>query len=95
MRALKNYLKSGEGIVIFPEGTYYRDEVGPGQIGMIRLLCSRFEGPLIPVGMTYKKGRRRLSVRIHFGRQILAEDSKDVGALRDRIMNAIASLSEL
>jgi 1-acyl-sn-glycerol-3-phosphate acyltransferase len=44
-------LEKGEGVVIFPEGTYYHNKMGPGQTGMVRCGRSRLKLPFIPVGI--------------------------------------------
>ena len=66
LQATIAFLQKGEGIVIFPEGTYYRDKMGPGQIGMVKFVLSRLALPLIPVGITYTAGGRRTGNRTDF-----------------------------
>jgi 1-acyl-sn-glycerol-3-phosphate acyltransferase len=67
LRALEEYLRKGEGVVVFPEGTYYVKEMGPGRVGMVRFVLSRFHLPFIPVGIHYSKMSFRTMVRINFG----------------------------
>ena len=86
-------LKKGEGFVIFPEGTYYRNKMGPGQIGMVRFVLSRLTLPFIPVGINYAAGRRRTRVRIHFGQAFQAEPALPVNLFVNRMMKQIAELS--
>ena len=94
-KALIYFLRKGEGIVIFPEGTYYKNEMGRGQVGLIRMIHSRFMVPFIPVGILYsKKGGKRI-VRIDFGRPIYEKSSVTAGGVLDRIMKEIARLSDL
>jgi 1-acyl-sn-glycerol-3-phosphate acyltransferase len=88
-------LQKGEGIVIFPEGTYYRDKMGPGQIGMVKFVLSRLELPLIPVGITYMTGGRRTGVRINFGEAYHAGPALAAEVVVDRMMGEIAKLSGL
>jgi 1-acyl-sn-glycerol-3-phosphate acyltransferase len=38
LKATIELLEKGEGVVIFPEGTYYRNKMGPGQTGMVRFV---------------------------------------------------------
>ncbi len=61
-------LNEGEGLVVFPEGTYYRNRMGPGRPGLVRLILSRLSLPFVPVGIRYagQEGRERVSIR--FGR---------------------------
>ena len=86
-------LKSGEGVVIFPEGTYYRDKMGPGQLGMIRMVLSRLDIPFIPVGIRYTKNRWRTNVKIKFGSALRMDSGGVVGEFTRLIMDEIARLS--
>lgn len=95
LQAAIAFLQKGEGIVIFPEGTYYRDKMGPGQVGMVKFVLSRLELPLIPVGIAYIAGGRRTGVRINFGKAHLAGPSLAADSVVDRMMTEIAALSGL
>lgn len=95
LQAAIAFLQKGEGIVIFPEGTYYRDKMGPGQAGMVKFVLSRLELPLIPVGIAYIAGSRRTGVRINFGKAYLAGPSLAADAVVNRMMTEIAALSGL
>jgi 1-acyl-sn-glycerol-3-phosphate acyltransferase len=95
LQAAIAFLQNGEGIVIFPEGTYYRDKMGPGQIGMVKFVLARLELPLIPVGIVYSAGSRRIGVRINFGKAHRAGPALDAEAVVDRMMGEIAKLSGL
>lgn len=95
LQATITFLKNGEGIVIFPEGTYYRDKMGPGQIGMVKFVLSRLELPLIPVGITYTTGGRRTVVRITFGNMYHAGPASAAETVLSRMMTEIADLSGL
>jgi len=88
-------LKKGEGFVIFPEGTYYRNKMGPGQIGMVRFVLSRLTLPFIPVGINYASGRWRTRVCIHFGEAFHAESALPADKFVTRMMKQIAALSGL
>lgn len=88
-------LKKGEGFVIFPEGTYYRNKMGPGQIGMVRFVLSRLTLPFIPVGINYAAGPRRTRVCIRFGNAFHAEPDLPASLFVNRMMNQIATLSGL
>ena len=91
------FLKRGEGMVVFPEGTYYRNVMGPGQLGMVRLTRSRsrLTLPFIPVGIRYfRKGWRTL-VHVQFGEAIYSEPDISTKTLLDRAMKEIARLSGL
>jgi 1-acyl-sn-glycerol-3-phosphate acyltransferase len=93
IRNLRTMLEGGERIVVFPEGTYYRGRMGPGHVGLIRLIHSRTQVPYVPVGIRYGTGKVRQPVHIRFGRAILGEPSLSPEVLVDRIMEEIAGLS--
>ncbi|MBT8331147.1 MAG: 1-acyl-sn-glycerol-3-phosphate acyltransferase [Deltaproteobacteria bacterium] len=95
LQAAIAFLQKGEGIVIFPEGTYYRDKMGPGQVGMVKFVLSRLELPLIPVGIAYIARGRRTGVRINFGKAYHAGPTLAADAVVNRMMTEIAALSGL
>jgi 1-acyl-sn-glycerol-3-phosphate acyltransferase len=95
LRATIQLLKKGEGVVIFPEGTYYRDRMGPGQAGVVKFVLSRLTLPFIPVGIHYTAMRRRTRVRIQFGRALPTDPALPAEEFVDRMMKAIARLSGL
>lgn len=95
LRTMMSHLRKGEGIVVFPEGTYYRDRMGPGRVGLIRMIHSRLEIPFVPVGIRYEKGRGRTRVIIHFGKSLNGGDFPEVGGLLARVMSDMAMLSGL
>jgi 1-acyl-sn-glycerol-3-phosphate acyltransferase len=95
IKALWALIRRGEGIVIFPEGTYYRGTMGPGRSGLIRMILGRMELPYIPVGIRYFPGRRPTPVRIIFGRPVSRRHGVDGPEFYERIMREIASLSDL
>ena len=93
LRAMIEFLGKGEGIVVFPEGTYFQDRMGPGHVGLIRLVCSRLSLPFIPVGIRYGRGRWRRKVWILYGRPIYADAASPAADLLDRSIKEIARLS--
>jgi len=88
-------LRSGEGLVIFPEGTYYRDRMGPGHSGMVRLILSRLSPAFIPVGINYCRKGWRTRVRVRFGNVFHADPGMSATAVVDLMMRDIARLSDL
>lgn len=88
-------LEKGEGVVIFPEGTYYRKKMGPGQVGMVRFVLSRLALPFIPVGINYSFTGWRIVVRICFGKAFQPDPALPVDAFLNRMMKEIAKLSGL
>jgi len=95
IRVLVDLLRGGGGLVIFPEGTYYRNRMGSGHVGLIRLICSQVRVPWIPVGIRYSgKGMRR-RVDIQFGNTIPWESSETPEAFLAAAMQRIRALSGL
>jgi 1-acyl-sn-glycerol-3-phosphate acyltransferase len=92
-KIMMDHLKEGEGLVIFPEGTYFKDRVGPGRSGMVKMIRTRLKIPFIPVGINYTKEGRRTLVRIHFGKALYDEPSDTTKNFLDRIMKEIKRLS--
>ena len=93
LQAMIEFLKKGEGVVVFPEGTYYRNKMGPAHIGIVRLILSRFSLPFIPVGMNYSgKGARTLA-RINFGKAFYTDPSAPANLFLDNMMKEIEGLS--
>jgi len=95
VKKLFDLLNNGEGIVIFPEGTYYKDRMGKGHKRLIRMILSRYMTPLIPVGIIYSKGRNRIHVRIEIGRPVLPESSCNINEGIELAFIEIARLSGL
>jgi 1-acyl-sn-glycerol-3-phosphate acyltransferase len=95
LNATIELLEMGEGIVIFPEGTYYRDQMGPGQAGMVRFVLSRLELPFIPVGISYADAGWRNCVRISFGKAFHPEPDLPLEKFFNHLMAEIAHLSGL
>jgi 1-acyl-sn-glycerol-3-phosphate acyltransferase len=97
-RSLKVVIESvtqGEGVVIFPEGTYHKNKMGPGHIGMVRLVLSRFSPPFIPVGINYSSEGMTTLVRINFGKMFHADTAGPASEFLDQMMKEIARLSGL
>lgn len=94
LRRIIEHLHAGEGVVVFPEGTYYPDRMGPPRGGLVRMVLSRTSPPFIPVGIRYRKGLRA-GVEIRFGPPFRPESSREVRPLLDRMMSEIAQLSGL
>ena len=95
LKTVIEFLKKGEGVVVFPEGTYYRNKIGSAHSGMVRFILSRFSIPFIPVGMNYLGKGARTLVRINFGKSIYADPSAPVSSFLDNVMKEIAGLSGL
>jgi len=95
LRALEEYLREGEGAVVFPEGTYYMNEMGPCRVGMVRFVFSRFSLPFIPVGIHYAKRSVRTLVRIHFCEARYPDPAISPSPFLSSIMREIEGLSGL
>ena len=94
-------LRAGEKIVIFPEGTYFRDAVGSGKSRLLQMIL-RFQSelkhriPFIPVGIRYgeRVGWRR-RVEICIGHSLFAERESDALSLTHQVMEEISHLCGL
>jgi 1-acyl-sn-glycerol-3-phosphate acyltransferase len=95
VKRLFHLLKKGEGIVIFPEGTYYKGKIGNMHKGLIRLILERHMVPLIPVGFKYSGGGKRTQVNIEIGRPVRLEPSDNIDNYIDLAIGEIAELSGL
>jgi 1-acyl-sn-glycerol-3-phosphate acyltransferase len=95
LQATIEFLKKGEGVVVFPEGTYYRGKMGRGHAGMVRLILSRLSLPFLPVGVKYSRKGWRTLVQIKFGEIYHADSETSARAFLDHMMGKIAQLSGL
>ncbi len=100
-RSLLSLLRAGEKIVIFPEGTYFRDGVGSGKSRLLQMILSfqaelKYRIPFVPVGIRYGERvgwRRRVEIRI--GHPLFAEKESDAISLTHRVMEEIGRLCQL
>ncbi|MBN2061983.1 MAG: 1-acyl-sn-glycerol-3-phosphate acyltransferase [Deltaproteobacteria bacterium] len=88
-------LKDGEGVVIFPEGTYFEGYMGPGKTGLLRMIQPRLGFPFVPVGIRYARQGMRTRVFVHFGKPVTKDLKEVIGNFSDLIMKEIARLSGL
>ena len=86
-------LGEGEGLVIFPEGTYFRNRMGPGYSGFIRMIHSNIDTIFIPVGIRYSNNNIKKTVSIVFGNRVNNTDFINSEELLAYVMNEIAGLS--
>ena len=100
-KMLITLLKANERIVIFPEGTYFRNRVGSGKSRLLQMILKFQEElkqkiPFIPVGIRYgeRKGWRR-RVEICIGSPLFSERESDAIALTERAMEEISRLCRL
>ena len=95
LRLIKGAFDAGHGVVVFPEGTYFRDRMGPGHLGVVRFILRRQPVPVIAAGFQYGPARGRTTVEIRFGyRQFIAPGESIRGFLQKRMVE-IARLSGL
>ena len=100
-KTLVSLLKAGEKVVIFPEGTYFRDGVGSGKSRLLEMIL-RFQSelgysiPFIPVGIRYgeRSGWRR-RVEVCIGSPLFAEKESDAIPLTHRAMEEISRLCRM
>jgi 1-acyl-sn-glycerol-3-phosphate acyltransferase len=91
-------LRAGERIVIFPEGTYFREAVGSGKSRLLQMILGfqdelKYRIPFVPVGIRYGERigwRRRVEIRI--GHPLFAEKESDAITLTHRVMGEIGRL---
>ena len=88
-------LSEGQRVVIFPEGTYFRNRMGKGKIGLIRMILSREMVRFLPVGISYKREGFRTNVKITIGRSEYGDSSSDPELFFRNIMEEIGQLSGL
>ncbi len=100
-RILLALLKAGEKIVIFPEGTYFRNAVGSGKSRLVKMILGfqlelKQRIPFIPVGIRYaeRTGWRR-RVIICIGAPLFADAGADATCFIDRVMDEISHLCQL
>ena len=77
-RRLLPLLNQRAFIVVFPEGTYFKDRVGPGKHRLIQLLL-KLQGqeglgllPFVPVGVAYERRGRGYTVHVKLGPPLTA-----------------------
>ena len=100
-KTLVSLLRDGEKIVIFPEGTYFRNGVGSGKSRLLQMIL-RFQSelgdpiPFIPVGIRYgeRSGWRR-RVEVCIGSPLFAEKESDAISLTHQAMEEISHLCRL
>jgi 1-acyl-sn-glycerol-3-phosphate acyltransferase len=100
-KTLISLLRAGEKIVIFPEGTYFRNGVGSGKSRLLQMVL-RFQSelgyriPFIPVGIRYgeRSGWRR-RVEVCIGSALFAEGEPDAIPLTHRAIEEISRLCRL
>jgi 1-acyl-sn-glycerol-3-phosphate acyltransferase len=100
-KTLLSLLRGGGKIVIFPEGTYFRNEVGLGKSRLLQMIL-RFQSelgypiPFIPVGIRYgeRSGWRR-RVEVCIGSSLFAEGESDAIPLTHRAIEEISRLCRL
>ena len=95
IQAVIEYLRRGEGVAVFPEGTYYKNKMGPGRAGIVKLMYSRFDLPFIPVGINYSPMGIRTHVRINFGEAVYADAAGSTSSFVGKVMDEIKVLSGL
>jgi 1-acyl-sn-glycerol-3-phosphate acyltransferase len=100
-KILVSLLRAGERIVIFPEGTYFRNGVGSGKSRLLQMIL-KFQSelgapiPFIPVGIRYgeRSGWRR-RVEVCIGSPLFAERESDAIPLTHRAIEEIGHLCRL
>ena len=97
-RTLQSILQRREQLVLFPEGTYVPDEVGPGKYRFIQLLVRLQKHlpqdrlPFIPMGINYLANPPGYRVKVRIGPAITATHHNQAPDLTREIMAAIDRL---
>ena len=97
-RTLQSILQRREQLVLFPEGTYVPDEVGPGKYRFIQLLLRLQKRlpqdrlPFVPMGISYHPQPPGYQVKVRLGPAITATDHQEAQDLTQEIMAAIDRL---
>ena len=100
-KVLVSFLRAGEKIVIFPEGTYIRNGVGSGKSRLLQMIL-KFQSelrdpiPFIPVGIRYgERSRWRRRVEVCIGSPLFADRESDAIPLTHRAIEEISHLCRL
>ena len=107
MELMIDLLRIDEGIVIFPEGTYYNRCMGPIHLGVIKMILSRLPAAFIPegidsipvdiyfipVGIEYAQRIWRRPVEIRIGKPIMGKGVSDLKGIADYSLKEISRLS--
>lgn len=97
-RTLHRLLQRQEQLVLFPEGTYFPGEVGPGKYRFIQLLLRLQKHlpqrrlPFVPIGITYTPEPPGYRVAVRLGPPVSSPDPTQAPALTREIMAAIQGL---
>ena len=95
LRVMMELVRNGEGVAIFPEGTYYPNRMGSGHSGLVRMIGSRFRIPFIPVGINYKQEKWRTRVLVQFGKPLYKDPAMSPQTFLEEFMFHIGCLSGL
>jgi 1-acyl-sn-glycerol-3-phosphate acyltransferase len=95
IKTVVGLLKGKAGVVVFPEGTYYKGAMGSGYVGLIRLIRARVDVPFIPTGIRYSGEGMRKLVEVKFGNALHWESSTEPEVFLAAAMQQIRILSGL
>jgi len=98
-KRLAPLLQDRAHVVLFPEGTYVRGEVGPGKHRLIQMLLKLQQRnglgllPFVPVGVAYRPAPWGYRVEVNLGPALHAARPRQAPELTSRLMDQIARLS--
>lgn len=100
-RALLLLLQQRAALVVFPEGTYVRGQVGPGKHRLLQLLLKlqKADGlgplPFVPLGISYYSRPPGYNVQVNIGPPLRVATDQQALDLARTLMQEVARLSSL
>ncbi|MFH0786235.1 MAG: lysophospholipid acyltransferase family protein [Pseudomonadota bacterium] len=102
-RSLHPLLKENAFLVLFPEGTYYRETMGPGKWRLIQLILRLQQKkalppiPFLPLGIRYSSetGGKKIKVEISIGPALFETSPLQAEAFTQELLSQVKALSRL
>jgi 1-acyl-sn-glycerol-3-phosphate acyltransferase len=101
-RYVEGLMRRGERIILFPEGTYYPNSLGPGKHGFVQAILhfqKRMKSlpggaiPFIPMGIRYEEGKGRTRVLVRIGTPVFCREESEAKEFTARNVEEIGRLS--
>jgi 1-acyl-sn-glycerol-3-phosphate acyltransferase len=101
-RSLAPLIKAGAFLVVFPEGTYYPDQMGPGKWRLIQMILRLQQKlalapiPFVPLGIRYETSRsQKTRVVISTGRAVSETDPSRAETFTIQMLHEVKKLTGL